>query len=54
MKSLRMKIAAGSRPPVSTRMTPERSSMRLSANISWKIGTIAAVPVTIELSSSSP
>ena len=53
MKSLRMKIAAGSSPPVSTSATPLRSSMRPSWNISRKIGTIAAVPVTIDDSSSS-
>ena len=54
MKSLRMKMAAGSRPPVSTRATPERSSISPTSNISRKIGTIAAVPVTIEDSRSRP
>ena len=53
MKSLRMKIAAGSSPPVSTRTTPSWVSIRSSSDISRKIGTIAAVPVTIEDSSSS-
>ena len=54
MKSFRMKIAAGSRPPVITRIDAERESISSSWNISTKIGTIAAVPVTIEDSSSSP
>ena len=53
MKSLRMKIAAGSSPPVRTSATPLRSSMSPSWNINRKIGTIAAVPVTIDESRSN-
>ena len=53
MKSLRMKIAAGSSPPVSTSETPAPVVDQPELVISRKIGTIAAVPVTIEDSSSS-
>ena len=53
MKSLRMKIAAGSRPPVSTRIDAELRVHQVELDISWKIGTIAAVPVITEDSSSS-
>ena len=53
MKSLRMKMAAGSSPPVITSTTPSWVSISLSSVISRKIGTIAAVPVTIEESSNS-
>ncbi|MFD0473131.1 hypothetical protein ACFQ0B_36370 [Nonomuraea thailandensis] len=48
MKSLRMKMAAGSRPPETTRMTPRWVSMRSRRVASSKIGTMAAVPVTTD------
>jgi hypothetical protein len=54
MKSLRMKIAAGSRPPDRIRITPSCESMRLSRNASSNSGTMVAVPVTIEDSRSRP
>src|SRR4029453_1052697 len=49
-----MKIAAGNSPPVITSATPNRESISPSWNIITKIGTIAAVPVTTEDSSSNP
>ena len=48
MKSLRMKTTVGSRPPASTRITPVRVLIRPMRFISWKVGTMAAVPVTME------
>jgi hypothetical protein len=53
MKSLRMKIAAGSMPPAITRPVAYWELIRPSWNISTKIGTMAAVPVTTLDSSNS-
>src|SRR4051794_32412419 len=53
-KSFRMKIAAGNNPPVITNATPKRESISPSWNIITKIGTMAAVPVTTDDSTSNP
>ena len=53
MKSLRMKIEAGSSPPASASHTPQYVSIMSRPNISRYSGRIAAAPVITDDSNSS-